>query len=255
MKLIAPNIDLSGMDCHIHSAFSPDARESGADEPQRIADAVRAKRLRGFIVTDHLDFGHWNGYIIDFDAYFRVWERVRKDNSDLTIYIGLEVGFERRYVKDTASIISDLPLDYVINSVHYWADPTHNRISPRRVVYAEYLDAVRAALDAPYPFSAVAHLGFPERYALPDAKDRKMFYRDYARAMDGIISAAIARDAAFEINTNCGNAELYLPRIDFLRAYKAAGGRKPMLGSDAHTSAAIGRRFDEAAAMVNEVFG
>ncbi|MDE7107030.1 MAG: hypothetical protein K2O39_01770, partial [Clostridiales bacterium] len=63
MKLISNTTDLTNIDCHIHSTFSPDASACGADVPQKIADAVRAMSLRGFIVTDHLDIGHWDGYI------------------------------------------------------------------------------------------------------------------------------------------------------------------------------------------------
>ena len=55
MKLIPTTTDLTNMDCHLHSRFSPDANAVGADEPQKIADAVRQKGLRGFIITHHLD--------------------------------------------------------------------------------------------------------------------------------------------------------------------------------------------------------
>ncbi|MDE6201229.1 MAG: PHP domain-containing protein [Clostridiales bacterium] len=247
MKLIPNNIDLSGMDCHIHSTFSPDARACGADEPQQIADAVRAKGLRGFIVTDHLDVGHWDGYIIDFDKYFSAWQRVRDDNLDLTIYIGLEVGYEQKHAGETAKLIKDLPLEYVINSVHYWDHPvpTPAGVPP----YLTYLQAIRQSLDADYEFNTVGHIGFLERYV-----NSPMLYSDYKDILDDIIKTAVARGARIEENTNAALPP-HQPREDFLRAYKAAGGTKPVLGSDAHTSDKIGQHFADAAEFLDGIFG
>ena len=93
MKLIANDTDLRGMDCHMHSMFSPDSSQT----PEQLVAAVRKRGLRGFIITDHVDVGHWQGCKqINFDEYFRVWNKVRADNPDLTVYIGLEVGFDAR---------------------------------------------------------------------------------------------------------------------------------------------------------------
>lgn len=244
MKLIPNTTNLKGMDCHIHSTFSPDAKSAGADEPQKIADTVRSRGLRGFIVTDHLDVGHWDGYIIDFDKYFNAWERVRRDNPDLTVYIGLEVGYEKEHVKQTAELIRDLPLEYVINSVHYYPAPS----AEREPQYKSYLDAVIDSLDAPYEFSTVGHLGFLERYT-----KSPMLYADYKPQLDEIIRKTVARGVRFEENTNCGG-EFNQPRREFLLAYKEAGGVMPVLGSDAHISKSIAHLFDEAQCFLEEIF-
>lgn len=246
MKLIPNNTDLSGMDCHIHSAFSPDAKACGADEPQKIADAVRAKNLRGFIVTDHLDIGHWDGYIIDFDKYFSAWNKVRDDNPDLTVYIGLEVGFQPQYAAQTAKLINSLPLEYVINSVHYWDHPIP--IPAGEPPFLSYLTAIRDSLNVDYPFNTVGHIGFLRRYI-----HAEMRYHDYADIMDDIIRIAVSRGIRIEQNTNSDIA-LGLPPCDFLRAYKTAGGIMPVLGSDAHTSDKIGQGFTTAAKALSDIF-
>ena len=246
MRLIPYDTDLNNMDCHLHSRFSPDAKDCGADEPQKIADIVRDKGLRGFIVTDHLDFGHWNGYIIDFDKYFAAWNKVRADNPDLTIYIGLEVGFEKRHERETAELIKDLPLEYVINSVHYWDHPVP--IPQNEPQFLSYLQAIEQSLDASYDFNTIGHLGFLERYV-----STAMLYSDYTEIMDRIIQKALARGVRFEENTNSVGA-MRQPREQFLRAYKAAGGVRPMLGSDAHTSDKIGQHFKEATEFLDEIF-
>lgn len=246
MKLISNTVDLSNMDCHIHSAFSPDARSCGADEPQKIADAVRNAGLRGFIVTDHVDVGYWNGYMIDFDKYFDAWQRVRDDNPDLTLYIGLEVGFEQKHASETAKLIKDLPLDYVINSVHNWEHPVP---APAGVPpYLTYLQAIRSSLDADYEFNTIGHIGFLERYI-----HTPMEYAEYKDIMDDIIKTAVARGLRIEENTN-SSLPPRQPREEFLRAYKAAGGIKPVLGSDAHTSDKIGQHFKEANEFLNGIF-
>ena len=246
MKLLDNNTDLNGLDCHIHSPFSPDARACGADQPQKIAEAVRAKGLCGFIVTDHVDVGHWDGYIIDFDKYFSAWNRVRDNNPDLTIYIGLEVGFEQKYAKKTERLIKDLPLEYVINSVHYWE---HQVPIPRgEPPFLSYLNAIRQSLDVDYDFNTIGHIGFLERYI-----NSTMLYDDYRGIMDDIIKAAVSRGIRIEENTNAPLPP-HQPREDFLRAYKVAGGTKPALGSDAHTSEKIGQHFKEAKEFLDGIF-
>ncbi|MCH5165872.1 MAG: histidinol-phosphatase HisJ family protein [Clostridiales bacterium] len=260
MKLLPDTTDLSGMDCHLHSRFSPDAKDAGADSPEDIAAAVRKKGLRGFIVTDHIDIGHWNGCEpIDFDKYFSVWESVRAKNPDLTIYIGLEVGFEKSTAEQTAKLISELPLEYVINSVHYWQgpdpnNPTNHFSQGRIKAYTAYLNAVLASLDAPYAFNTIGHLGFPERYAPYDKSERAMEYEIFKPLMDEIIKKATDRRVRFEENTNAGG-EMRLPRADFLKAYKTAGGTRPPLGSDAHVSASIGQHFKAAEKFLDDIFG
>lgn len=230
------------MDCHIHSAYSLDARECGAGCPSQVVEAVRKKGLRGFIITDHLDYGHWDGYIIDFDKYFYEWQTVRAASPDLTIYIGLEVGYEKFYERETAKIISDLPLEYVINSVHYWHTP--RGVDP----FETYLDCVIASLDAPYEFSTIGHLGFLERYV-----NGALVYAEHRDKLDIIIDKAIARGVRFEQNTNA-SGHIRLPREDFLRRYRDMGGVKPVLGSDAHDSSSIGRHFNKAADMLSSIF-
>lgn len=260
MKLIPNTTDLRGMDCHLHSRFSPDARGAGADAPQEIAAAVRKKGLRGFIVTDHIDVGHWRDFEpINFDEYFSTWENVRRKNPDLTIYIGLEVGFEQETAQQTAQLIKDLPLEYVINSIHYWKGPNptdpHDQFSKGRIAaYKAYLDCVLASLDAPYSFNTIGHLGFPERYAPYDKNERAMEYELFKPQLDEIIGKAVARGIRFEENTNA-SGEMRLPRADFLKAYKAAGGVRPMLGSDAHVSESIGQYFSQAEEFLNGIFG
>ena len=251
MKLIPNTTDLSNIDCHIHSRFSPDARGAGADVPQKIAGAVRERGLRGFIITDHFDLGRWGDYTIDFDEYFYTWENVRKNNPDLTIYIGLEVGFESKTAEQTAKMLSDLPFEYIINSVHYFGHGD-NFARGRKAAYGIYLDAVLASLDAPYPFSTIGHLGFPERYAPYPAGEKEMTYALFKDKLDGIIDKAIKKGVRFEENTNAD--EMRQPREDFLRAYKAAGGVRPVLGSDAHVSASIGRHFDAATLFLDNIF-
>lgn len=252
MKLIDVNTDLNGIDCHVHSRFSPDARACGADEPQKIADTVRAKGLRGFIVTDHIDVGHWLEHQpLDFDKYFSVWNDVRNANPDLTIYIGLEVGFEKKHVKETNELIRDLPLEYVINSVHYYGNDVYAR--GKKHAYKTYLNAVLASLDAPYDFSTIGHLGFTERYAPFPDDERAIIFDEFAPVLNKIIRRAVERSVRFEENTNAGG-EFRQPRADFLKAYKSAGGVRPVLGSDAHTSVDIGRYFDGAKNFLDKIF-
>ncbi len=255
MKLIDYNVDLDGIDCHVHSAFSPDALRAGASTPREIAAAYKRRGIRGFIVTDHLDVGHWHS--VDpskFTEYFDEWNAVRDENPDLTIYIGMEVGFEKETAEKSAELISELPLEYVINSVHYWQSHDGDDMSRgREYAYGKYLEAVSASLDAPYPFSTIGHLGFPERYAPYPADEIAMEYKTFKPIMDDIIKKAVRKRVRFEENTNGGGA-MRLPRADFLRAYKKAGGARPVLGSDAHITENIAQYFDAANKFLDKIF-
>lgn len=257
MSLLDYYTDYTGLDCHVHSAFSPDARGAGAEGPQQIADAVRRTGLKGFIVTDHVDIGHWTKFDpINFDEYFTAWQNVKRDNPDLTIYIGLEVGFEDHTAEQTARLIKDLPLDYVINSVHYWRGPIEGKDhyeGGRIEAYTAYLNAVLASLDAPYDFNTVGHLGFAERYAPYPDNAKAIEYSEFKPLLDKIIDKALRRKVRFELNTNSGGI-IKQPRPDFLKAYQAKGGIKPMLGSDAHTSPAIAQHFAVAIAALSDIF-
>lgn len=254
MKLLDYDADLTNIDCHLHSRFSPDALRAGAAAPRDIADAVRARRLRGFIITDHVDVGRW--HCVDpsrFAEYIDTWNAVRDENPDLTIYIGMEVGFEKSTAEETAELISRLPLEYVINSVHYWQSSDDDWAHGREYAYCKYLEAVLASLDAPYPFTTIGHLGFPERYAPYPVGEQAMEYKPFKPIMDEIIKKAIAKRVRFEENTN-GGAEFRLPRADFLRAYKKAGGARPVLGSDAHVSGSIAQNFPAAEKFLDKIF-
>ena len=80
-----------------------------------------------------------------------------------------------------------------------------------------------------------------------------MEYGLFKPLFDKIIEKAVARGVRFEENTNA-DGEMRLPRADFLRAYKAAGGVRPVLGSDAHVSASIGQHFDKAEKFLDGIF-
>lgn len=249
MKLIPNDTDLRGMDCHVHSAFSPDSQQT----PEQIVAEVRKRGLHGFIITDHIDIGHWRECdIIDFDEYFRTWNEVRAANPDLKIYIGLEVGYDARFVARTHELIKDLPLEYIVNSVHYWQQDGDCFARDKTHAYTEYLQAIVHSFDAPYEFNTIGHLGFLERYA-PRDKDFSIEYSAYKPILDEIIKRAVERGVRFEENTNAGG-EIRLPRADFLSAYKNAGGVRPVLSSDAHTPNAVAHHFDKANKFLDEIF-
>lgn len=92
-----------------------------------------------------------------------------------------------------------------------------------------------------------------ERYAPPPRDKFVMRYDLYKPILDEIIAKTLARGARLEENTN-GGGEMRLPRADFLRAYKKAGGTRPVLASDAHASDAIGQYFDTAEKFLDEIF-
>jgi len=233
-------------DCHVHSNFSTDGKMS-------MDTACRASikaGLSGISFTDHLDFdypGYEDGFLINFDEYFKCIEQVRGEyGNHLKIVAGLEAGIQPHTMERTNEVIKSYNFDYVIGSVHIidGVDPYYGEYYGGKSIhaaYSRYLEEVFFMVREFDNFDILGHFDYIIRYAPYD--DISMRYKDYADLFDAILKNLIDKGKGIEINTASykGNAEF---DIDILRRYRQLGGELVCLGSDAHSDVYLGHKFD-----------
>ena len=108
-------------DYHMHTTFSPD----GHNTPREMCLAALEKGLTEIAVTDHFEFFH---KAVNADARYskeiigagqKALDACRKEFSGrLTIRNGVEIGQPQVDPSRAAELLSALPFDYVIGSIH-----------------------------------------------------------------------------------------------------------------------------------------
>lgn len=248
------------IDCHNHANYSPDASQT----LEELAETAVRAGVGYLAVTEHMDLGFPNDKRPEGELIFdyRVNERYFSDigalrekyAGRLEIVAGIEAGFTPEDTARTAAELAKYPFGYVINSVHichgldcYW--PGYFDGYDKERAYGEYLDAVRASLDAPYRYDAIGHLGYISRPA-PYA-DKRMLYADYADRLDDILTEIIKRDKILEVNSSAGaSGSLCLPDPSIIKRYRELGGKLINFGSDSHRTERFNHNYDAVAGML-----
>jgi len=236
------------LDYHIHSSFSPDSPATPEDICQRAVELGIPEI--GF--SEHWDVGPYEETprFLKPQAWWDELERLRSlFASQLTIRAGIEISEPHIYQSETAEMISRLPFDYVIGSVHYVGphfmfDESYFRQYSADEVYGGYfaeLDRMVRASD----IDVVAHFDLPARTAKPILGYEPAHYEAAIRA---ILSAVIERGLALDINVSGLRkpAQNLMPDPIILGWYAGMGGERVTLGSDAHTVGQLGPHLDRA---------
>ncbi len=252
------------IDCHIHPDYSPDAEGSIAEYAERAlelglteicltphydCDPVREGedqvRVRGEMVSV---YSPW------LESYFGEVEKVRLQYPQLTIGVGLEVGYSPEAEGHIGEILRSHSFDFVIGSVHLLDHlaltvEEESRLifggkSARQVVqrYFELLErAVKSRL-----FDVVGHLDIYRRYGLSYYGDAIM------ETHQGLVEELLAEmgrgGIGLEINTagwRHGQKEPY-PSLVLLKRARARGVARLTIGSDAHRIRDLGHGVQRA---------
>ena len=228
-------------DGHLHTDLSPDS-----DVP---IDAYAAQAVERGIpelaITDHVDFvpGTPAFAFTTFDQR----ERLVRDAAErwvahgVTIRFGVEITYDRDHEADIRDHLARHRYDYVIGSVHVYADsPFHaDRVAAwtagRRLseIVAPYFDEVLAAIRSGL-FDTIGHLDFVKRYLVPHVTPA-----DLAAApelYEPLLAALVGTGTALEVNTSGlrqSAGETY-PAAPIVARYRVLGGTRISAGSDAH---------------------
>ena len=238
---LAPQARDLPLDAHLHTDLSPDA-----DVPidAYAAEAVE-RRIAEFAVTDHVDFVP--GTPAFSFATFADRERVARDAAErwarhgVAIRFGVEITYDRAHEEDIRDHLSGHAYDYVIGSVHVYADsPFHaTRVAAWTAgrsladIVAPYFDEVGRAIRSGL-FDTIGHLDFVKRYLMPYVTPAQLGAAP--ELYEPLLVALIETGTALEVNTSGlrqAPAETY-PAASIVERYRLLGGTTVVAGSDAH---------------------
>lgn len=244
-------------DFHMHSLVSFDGRDTAV----KMAQAAQAAGLREICFTDHLDYDPLEPQLqlaFDTQTYNDTYDFL--ELPGLSIRRGAEFGLLRQDTATPQRDISRRQFDFIIGSVHfvedldvyfapYWQNKT--------VEQAErlYLEEVLACVTVHEHFDVLGHLTYISK-ARCNPTHRPILYEDYRELVDEIFRQLIKKDKGLEINTSgLERSGVFLPTADYLRRFKALGGRIVTVGSDAHDARRVGENCSEAVQMAADIFG
>lgn len=234
------------LDSHIHTDFSPDSRVP--------IDAYAAQAVeRGvaeIAITDHVDF------VPGTPAYefrpFAARERAVREAAErwaskgVAIRFGVEITYDSRHEEEIRNHLVRHAYDFVIGSVHIYADSPYaalrvgswvvGRSLPE--IVAPYFDEVERAGRSGL-FDTIGHLDFVKRYLYPHvtAADLAAAPELYERLLVALVDSG----TALEVNTSGLRQppqETY-PSAAIVERYQVLGGTGVSAGSDAHTEEAF----------------
>ena len=229
------------LDAHLHTDLSPDS-----DVPiDAYAAAALERGIAEIAITDHVDFAPGTpayGF-----ATFEERERTvrtaaeRWGDQGVAIRFGVEVTWDSRWAEDIRTHLREHPYDFVIGSVHVYADSPFaatnvaDWVAGRSLsaVVAPYFDEVLAAARSGL-FDALGHLDFVKRYLAPHVTAADL--ADAPELYEPILRALVGSGTALEVNTSGlrqAAGETY-PAPAIVALYRAMGGRAVTVGSDAH---------------------
>jgi len=246
-------------DYHLHTARCGHA--SGT--MQQYLNAARSRGLREVGFADHVPM-YWlpmnnrsSELAMNANELSRYIEDVynlQKTNSDIVIKLGLEVDYIPGYEKKAKQILDNLPLDYILGSVHYidgWGfdNPDFMYVYDRWdlfELYERYFNILCAAAKSKL-FDVIAHPDLIKKFGFKPENDIVEFYEEAAKtfAENGV---------CVEVNTaglRVPAKEIY-PCYEFLKfIYKY--DVPVTVGSDAHKPEHVGYGFKTALDLIRSV--
>ena len=249
-------------DIHLHSEYSHDSVCPVAN----ICQAALEQQLDLVCITDHCDlYSDENSEAVLQDrrnAYEGV-RRVAKNYSGVEVLVGVELGAGFIFPALAQRIISEIPFDMVIGSVHGIMF-RGQRVSTSKCDFsaldeAALMEYLNCHMDATVYIAekldvdVLGHLTYIFRYI--NGKYKMNFdWRILEDKIKRIFRALIDRGIALEINTSCVGSSYneWLPSKDLIDLYIAMGGRLFTLGSDDHKAQKLCNGFAEVKAYLKE---
>ncbi len=238
-------------DYHMHSTYS-DGRSAPEDY---IGPAITAG-LKEIGFSEHLtlfkDREDWNMNPVDISPYINNLLELRENTKRIKIKIGLEVDFFEGRSAEINSYLSQLPLDYVIGSVHYLGEKTVDMgpefYEGKSIIklFESYFESVISAAASGL-FDIIGHCDLIRIFGYRPSDDLGPLYRRLAKAMH-------KHNVAFEVNTNGRNKPLadFYPDRRFLHVFLEENVAV-CVNSDAHMPSRVAQYFDEAYELLRYV--
>ena len=240
------------LDYHIHSTFSPDSPAT----PEELCRRAIVLGIPEIGFSEHWDVGPYEKItrFLQPEAWWNELERLRSlFAGQLILRAGIEIAEPHLYPQETAEIISRLPFDYVLGSVHYvgeydmFSEEYFRQHTADEVYSAYFAEMDRMVRTA--NIDIIAHFDIPARTAKPILGYEPTRYEDAIRTILGIV---IERGLALDVNVAGLRrpAQNIMPDPLILRWYREMGGERVTLGSDTHSADQVGQHLDQALAAL-----
>ena len=156
-------------DSHVHTKFSPDA-DPKATFSQYIQKA-KELGLEEIVFTDHVDFDAAHPLFqnpIDYDQYIKEFHDATKDIADITVKLGVEIGYQTHMKNRINTFLQKYPFEHVILSVHYIEQKDlytkeFFQGKSKKEAYTIYFEKVLEAVTEMNDFTVVGHLDYISR--------------------------------------------------------------------------------------------
>ena len=234
------------LDSHLHTNLSPDS----VVPIDAYARQAVERSIAEICITDHVDFEPGTP-AYDF-VPFEVRERTVREAAarwaehGVAIRFGVEFTYDSRHEDAIRDHLRAHAYDFVIGSVHVYADSpfhatrvaawTHGR--PLDEVVAPYFDEVLAAIRSGL-FDTIGHLDFVKRYLVPHVTPADL--AGAPELYEPLLKALVDSGTALEVNTSGlrqAPRETY-PNEAVVRRFQVLGGTAVSAGSDAHDERAF----------------
>jgi histidinol-phosphatase (PHP family) len=239
-------------DLHVHSTCSSD----GTSTIEAMCQAALELGVGAVCFTDHWDFDERDpGYgRFNYDEYTGLVEAAKAKYADrLVVFKGVEIDYQQRFEAQIRAALADVRFDHVLGAVHCANGSVlgTDLIAERglEAVYAGYLGEVAASARSGL-FGAIAHFDYVSKYAGPN----KALWQSETlrRQLHECLYEIIKSGAALEINTRglIRPSRNFYPSVELLRPYRELGGKRVVVGSDAHHASEIAIGIGAAYALV-----
>lgn len=237
-------------DLHTHSTCSFD----GHDSILAMAGQAAALGLPGMAVTEHLEWdprskAHGR---FDYEAILSQVEQARAAHPALKIWLSVEVGWDPRFADGIREFLSSHRFDLVMGSLHAVegkdVGPEFFKGLSLEEAGRRYFTAAALAVETRL-FDVLAHADLPKRYGI------SYYHQAWDAAAcqaesEALCQALVESGTLLEVNTSGLRQapQETLPGPFMLACYRAAGGRRVTMGSDAHGVENVGFAFAKTAA-------
>lgn len=251
------------IDYHMHTTLSPDGGNTMKEMCQRAVDIG----LLEIALTDHFeiftpDFQPNKRDPIEkftlamFDTYQKQLQECRKVFAGrLVIKAGLELGQSHINPSRARQVLSQMPFDYILGSMHkidnqdfYWTDyHAVDLVALQKRNLRELYCMVDTA-----DFDCVGHIDLIRRYAVREGYDLSIMH--HKKEVQKILARLIEREKGLELNTSGLRQPVgeIIPNLEILQLYRHLGGRIITFGSDAHNVSDLGEGLEEAYTLAKQ---
>lgn len=237
------------VDYHMHTTFS-----DGKADHLTMLKAAEVVGLQEIGFSDHLTpfDTEWSTKRTKLHEMAAGVESVCHTSASVTVKLGAEVDFIPGKEAELCTLIDELPLDYVIGSVHFmdgWNFDSHSedyKSKDINSIYNEFFllvqDAARSGL-----FDVIGHVDLIKKFGVYPSFPLDEVYEK---------TASIFKQSGVVVELNTSGitkpCKEFYPSYTFLKELKRQ--KVPVtLGSDAHSPEAVGQYFNHAVALLKYI--